>query len=60
MSFQFEVTPPVAFPSAGPVDPQTPETVDVLQQILEVQREQLVHLRTFAAAHDLERAGVLS
>jgi len=53
MTFQFEVTPSVVFPpaerqAAAPV----PETVELLRQILEVQREQLTQLRASAAAHD--------
>ena len=55
MSFQFEVTPPVVFPSADQsgAAPPASETVDLLRQILEVQREQLSHLMGFAAAHDM-------
>ncbi len=39
--------PPVAAPSTGP------ETVELLRQMLEVQREQLAYQRTAAAAHDM-------
>ncbi len=54
MNFQFDVshflvTPP---PAAEPPPPPPSETVDLLRQLLEVQREQLNHLRASAAAHD--------
>jgi hypothetical protein len=55
MNFQFDVTPFLSSPSTS-VDPSSPppsETVDLLRQILEVQREQLAHLRAAAAAHDM-------
>jgi hypothetical protein len=53
MNFQFEVTPSVVFPPAerAPAAP-VPESVELLRQILEVQREQLAQLRASAAAHD--------
>jgi hypothetical protein len=53
MNFQFDVshfystTPAVAEPPPPPS-----ETVDLLRQLLEVQREQLNYLRAAAAAHD--------
>jgi hypothetical protein len=54
MNFQFDVshfltTPP---PVAEPPPPPLSETVDLLRQLLEVQREQLNYLRASAAAHD--------
>jgi len=53
MNFQFEVTPSVAFPQADrPAPAPVPETVELLRQILEVQREQLTQLRASVAAHD--------
>ncbi len=51
MHFQFDVSPYMA-----PVDPwplPVSETADLLRQILEVQREQLAHLRAVTAAHDM-------
>jgi hypothetical protein len=55
MYFQFHVQhpvlPPAGEPPAAPVS--MAETVDLLRQILEVQREQLVLLRQSAAAHDV-------
>jgi hypothetical protein len=55
MNFQFDVTPFLTSPStsAEPHPPPPSETVDLLRQILEVQREQLAHLRSAAAAHDM-------
>jgi hypothetical protein len=52
MNFNFEVSP--TLPSATPAKaaPMGTEAVDVLRQILEVQREQLDQLRASAAAHD--------
>lgn len=52
MHFQFDVEPIIASftePAAVPV----PETIELLRQILEVQRDQLTHLRAAAAAHDM-------
>ena len=55
MHFQFEMPPIVApqvisseIPAAVPV----PESLDILRQILEIQREQLYHQRVATAAHD--------
>ena len=55
MHFQFEVSPFVSSPTpaAEPPAPPPSETVDLLRQILEVQREQLAYLRASAAAHDM-------
>jgi hypothetical protein len=54
MNFQIDVSS--AVPSA-PAERVTPlaagETVELLRQILEVQREQLAYQRTAAAAHDM-------
>lgn len=54
MNFQIDVssslsTPPGELPASPP---PTPETVELLRQILEVQREQLTYQRAAAAAHD--------
>lgn len=55
MNFQIDVSSAVPCPPADP--PATPagvpETVDLLRQLLEVQREQLAHQRAAAAAHDM-------
>jgi hypothetical protein len=53
--FQFDVSPLLTSttPAAEPPPVQTPETVDLLRQLLEVQREQLAQLRASAAAHDM-------
>jgi hypothetical protein len=55
MQFQFDVTPkppattpPSSEASAGPA----PQAIDLLRQILEVQREQLALQKQAAAAHD--------
>jgi hypothetical protein len=54
MNFQIDVSSalssssPAPAPSAGP----GPETVELLKQILEVQREQLVYQKAAVAAHD--------
>jgi hypothetical protein len=52
MHFQFDVSP---LPGPLPSDPPAPvpETVDLLRQILEVQKEQLNQLRASTAAHDM-------
>jgi hypothetical protein len=53
MNTQFDVTPftpPTTDPPKGPVSEL--ETVGLLRQILEVQREQLTLARAAAAAHD--------
>jgi hypothetical protein len=52
MHFQFDVAPVLASALEPPAAP-VPETVELLRQILEVQREQLAHLRASAAAHDM-------
>jgi hypothetical protein len=53
MNFQIDVssvsTPPAAPPAATPAA----ETVDLLRQMLDVQREQLNYQRAAAAAHDM-------
>jgi hypothetical protein len=55
MNFQIDVssalTSPATDPPAAPAS--VPETVDLLRQILEVQREQLAYQRAAAAAHDM-------
>jgi hypothetical protein len=52
MHFQFDVSPLVTpLPTEPPAS--VPETVDLLRQILEVQKEQLNHLRASTAAHDM-------
>lgn len=51
MHFQFDMSA-VAFPALESVQAPASEVHDLLRQMLEVQREQLAHLRTFAGAHD--------
>jgi hypothetical protein len=55
MNFQIDVSSAVPCPTVDP--PATagavPETVDLLRQLLEVQREQLAYQRAAAAAHDM-------
>src|SRR5262245_32885589 len=56
MNFQIDVSS--ALPQAPvepPASPSTPnpEVVDLLRQILEVQREQLAYQKAAAAAHDM-------
>jgi hypothetical protein len=55
MNFQIDVSSAMPGPVAEPPAPAAavPETVDLLRQILEVQREQLNHQRAAAAAHDM-------
>jgi hypothetical protein len=52
--FNFQVESQVATPPTPQVTTTafTAEAVDLLRQLLEVQREQLTHLRSTAAAHD--------
>jgi hypothetical protein len=54
MNFQIDVSSAVSSPpevsAAHP--PTSPDAVDLLRQILEVQREQLTYQRAAAAAHD--------
>jgi hypothetical protein len=56
MNFQVDVSSALSTPGAEstppPPAPATHEVVDLLRQILEVQREQLACLRASAAAHD--------
>ncbi len=54
MNFQFDTAPGIVPPTLQPPTPTpvVPETVDLLRQILDVQREQLEQLRNSAAAHD--------
>ena len=53
MHFQIDC-PPINGPTLPETAaPPTVETVDLLRQILEVQREQLVSLRSSVAAHDM-------
>src|ERR1700758_1003202 len=56
MNFQIDAAaaPPLTPAEAPPAtNPAVPETVELLRQILEVQREQLTYQRTAAAAHDM-------
>jgi hypothetical protein len=55
MNFQIDVSSALSNPPVEPpaVPPPVPETVDLLRQILEVQREQLAYQRAAAAAHDM-------
>jgi hypothetical protein len=50
MQFQFDVSGPPAPVSPPPTDPA--DLTGLLRQMLEVQREQLGHLRTLVNAHD--------
>jgi hypothetical protein len=54
MHFQFDVSPFVSgtTPPEPPAVATTAETIDLLRQLLDVQREQLACLRASAAAHD--------
>jgi hypothetical protein len=52
MNFQFELPPAVAPATADLPAPPPNDTVSLLRQILEVQREQLEHLRAATAVHD--------
>src|SRR5579872_3130862 len=54
MNFQIDVSSALQVtPTEPPAAPAAvPETVDLLRQILEVQREQLTYQRAAAAAHD--------
>ncbi len=55
MNFQIDVTsvPPPAPADAPTASPAVPETIELLRQMLEVQREQLTYQRAAAAAHDM-------
>jgi len=55
MNFQIDVSSAVPGPTVDPpaTPSAAPETVDLLRQILEVQREQLAYQRAAAAAHDM-------
>ena len=54
MNFQIDVTSTLpATPAEAPHPVSTPETLEVLRQILEVQREQLAYQKAAAAAHDV-------
>ncbi len=54
MTFQIDVFSATAAPQQTQAAPAAAnsETVDLLRQILEVQREQLTHLQASSAAHD--------
>ncbi len=51
MHFQFDVSP-VGFPAPEAASAATSDLADLLRQLLEVQREQLAHVRAAAAAQD--------
>jgi hypothetical protein len=51
MNFQFDVSSPVQPPAPAPANPGA-EQLDLLRQILEVQKQQLAHLQALSAAHD--------
>ena len=55
MNFQVDVSSalPAVPTDAPPVPPPVSETVDLLKQLLEVQKEQLSYQRAAAAAHDM-------
>jgi uncharacterized protein YeaO (DUF488 family) len=52
MNFHFELSPFTTPPPPQKAEPST-ETIDLLRQMLDVQREQLNQLRANAAAHDM-------
>lgn len=51
MHFQFDMSA-AAFPTLAAAPASASEVQDLLRQMLEVQREQLAHLRAFLGAHD--------
>jgi hypothetical protein len=55
MNFQIDVSSalPAVPPEPPPAATPTTETVDLLKQLLEVQKEQLSYQRAAAAAHDM-------
>ncbi len=55
MNFQIDVSSTTPVPAEPPTSPppNSSEVVELLRQILEVQREQLAHQRAAAAAHDM-------
>jgi hypothetical protein len=55
MNYQIDVSSALSCPPVDPPPspPAVTETVDLLRQILEVQREQLAYQRAAAAAHDM-------
>ena len=55
MNFQFDVSnfTPLTEHEAAPAAPPPETPLDLLRQILEVQREHLAHLRASAASHDM-------
>jgi hypothetical protein len=55
MNFSIDVTSTVSPSTANPpaTSSHSPEVVDLLKQILEVQREQLTYQRAAVAAHDM-------
>jgi hypothetical protein len=55
MNFQIDVTSTPSLPAEPPSSPPSaaPEVVELLRQLLEVQREQLTLARAAAAAHDM-------
>ncbi len=55
MNFQIDASSALALPALDPpaAPPPVSETIDLLRQILEVQREQLAYQRAAAAAHDM-------
>jgi hypothetical protein len=55
MNIQIDASPaiPAAPPELPPATAAVTETVELLRQMLEVQREQLTHQRAATAAHDM-------
>jgi hypothetical protein len=51
MVFQFDMSA-IAYPSLASTSASTAEVPELLRQMVEVQREQLAHLRAFLNAHD--------
>jgi len=53
MNFQFHLSPYGSTPPPAEPSPPPSEAVDLLRQILEIQREQLTQMKASAAAHDM-------
>ena len=51
MNFQFDVSSPTASPPPPPTNPAA-EQVELLRQLLDMQRQQLAYLQALNAAHD--------
>jgi hypothetical protein len=51
MNFQFDVAPPTPPPPPTPSEPGAAQ-VELLRQLVEVQRQQLAYIQAISAAHD--------